>query len=75
MCMIYNEAWGNAKRGVLLTGEEVVCGENWENGFDVRGQGKIGFSDFLKICVAQKKTKISINRIGAEKIGKIKLGV
>ena len=37
MCMIYNEAWGNAKRGVLLTGEEVVCGENWVNGFDVRG--------------------------------------
>ncbi|MEY8425632.1 hypothetical protein AALB52_23710 [Lachnospiraceae bacterium 38-14] len=26
MCMIYNEAWGNAKRGIPLAGEEAVGG-------------------------------------------------
>ena len=24
MCMIYNEAWGNAKRGIPLVGEDVA---------------------------------------------------
>ena len=36
MCMIYNEAWGNAKRGIPLMGEEMVNGENSQNGFDAK---------------------------------------
>jgi len=36
MCMIYNEAWGNAKRGIPLTNEEAVGVENPQNRFDVR---------------------------------------
>ena len=34
--MIYNEAWGNAKRGIPLMGEEMVNGENSQNGFDAK---------------------------------------
>lgn len=34
--MIYNEAWGNAKRGIPLAGEEVVNTENPQNSFDVK---------------------------------------
>ena len=36
MCMIYNEAWGNAKRGIPLAGEEAVNAENPQNSFDVK---------------------------------------
>ena len=35
MCTIYNEAWGNAKRGVPMTGSENVPTENPQEGFDV----------------------------------------
>ena len=36
MCMIYNEAWGNAKRGIPLVGEEAVNAENPQNSFDAK---------------------------------------
>lgn len=36
MCMIYNEAWGNAKRGIPLTGEETVNVDSSQNSFDAR---------------------------------------
>ena len=36
MCMIYNEAWGNAKRGIPLAGEEAVNVENPQNSFDAK---------------------------------------
>ena len=36
MCMIYNEAWGNAKRGVPMAGEETVNAENPQNSFDAK---------------------------------------
>ena len=36
MCMIYNEAWGNAKRGIPLAGEEAVGVENPQNSFDAK---------------------------------------
>ena len=36
MCMIYNEAWGNAKRGIPLAGEETVSVENPQNSFDAK---------------------------------------
>jgi len=36
MCMIYNEAWGNAKRGIPLAGEETVGVENPQNSFDAK---------------------------------------
>ena len=36
MCMIYNEAWGNAKRGIPLASEEAVSVENSQNSFDVK---------------------------------------
>lgn len=36
MCMIYNEAWGNAKRGIPLAGEELVNVENPQNSFDAK---------------------------------------
>ena len=36
MCMIYNEAWGNAKRGIPLAGEETVGVENQQNSFDTK---------------------------------------
>ena len=36
MCMIYNEAWGNAKRGIPLLSEEAVNMENPQNGFDAK---------------------------------------
>lgn len=35
MCTIYNEAWGNAKRGVPMTGSENVPTESPQEGFDV----------------------------------------
>ena len=36
MCMIYNEAWGNAKRGIPLAGEEAVNVEDMQNSFDAK---------------------------------------
>lgn len=35
MCMIYNEAWGNAKRGVLLSAADTADMECLKNTFDV----------------------------------------
>ena len=36
MCMIYNEAWGNAKRGIPLAGEGAANVENPQNSFDAK---------------------------------------
>ena len=36
MCMIYNEAWGNAKRGIPLADKEAVNAENPQNSFDAK---------------------------------------
>ena len=36
MCMIYNEAWGNAKRGIPLISEESGKAENAQNSFDAK---------------------------------------
>ena len=36
MCMIYNEAWGNAKRGSLMESKEVVNVESGQSSFDVK---------------------------------------
>ena len=36
MCMIYNEAWGNAKRGIPLASDELVNVENPQNSFDAK---------------------------------------
>ncbi len=36
MCMIYNEAWGNAKRGIPLSSKEAVNMENPQNSFDAK---------------------------------------
>lgn len=36
LCMIYNEAWGNAKRGIPTAGEETVNAENVESSFDAK---------------------------------------
>ena len=36
MCMIYNEVWGNAKRGIPLLSEEAVNMENPQNSFDAK---------------------------------------
>lgn len=36
MCMVYNEAWGNAKRGIPLAGEEALSEENPQNSFDTK---------------------------------------
>ena len=36
MCMIYNAAWGNAKRGIPLAGEDAVNVENPQNSFDAK---------------------------------------
>ena len=36
MCMIYNEAWGNAKRGIPLTDSGSVNPDSLQNVFDVR---------------------------------------
>ena len=36
MCMIYNEAWGNAKRGLPIAGVESVNEENMQSSFDVK---------------------------------------
>lgn len=36
MCMIYNEAWGNAKRGVPLAGEETINVESMQSNFDAK---------------------------------------
>jgi hypothetical protein len=38
MCMIYNEAWGNAKRGIPLTDSGSVNSDSLQNVFDVRAQ-------------------------------------
>ena len=36
MCMIYNEAWGNAKRGLSIAGGQSVNEEDLQNSFDVK---------------------------------------
>ena len=36
MCMIYNEAWGNAKRGIPLAGGEAVNVEKPQYSFDAK---------------------------------------
>ena len=36
MCMIYNEAWGNAKRGIPMASEETVNVENTQSSFDAK---------------------------------------
>ena len=36
MCMIYNEAWGNAKRGIPMASEELDNTENLQSSFDVK---------------------------------------
>lgn len=36
MCMIYNEAWGNAKRGVPLATEEMANLEDAQSSFDAK---------------------------------------
>lgn len=36
MCILYNESWGNAKRGIPLVDEEVVNVEDMQNSFDVK---------------------------------------
>ena len=36
MCMIYNEAWGNAKRGLPIAGGESINEENLQSSFDVK---------------------------------------
>ena len=41
MCMIYNEAWGNAKRGIPLASEETVNVDNMQSSFDAKAQQKI----------------------------------
>lgn len=36
MCMIYNKAWGNAKRGLPIAGGQSVNEEDLQNSFDVK---------------------------------------
>lgn len=36
MCLIYNEAWGNAKRGIPLTDSGSVNSDSLQNAFDVQ---------------------------------------
>lgn len=36
MCMIYNEAWGNAKRGIPLTDSDSVNSDSLQDTFDVQ---------------------------------------
>ena len=36
MCMIYNAAWGNAKRGIPMACEETVNPENMQGSFDAK---------------------------------------
>lgn len=36
MCMIYNEAWGNAKRGIPLTDNGSVNSDSLQNAFDIQ---------------------------------------
>lgn len=36
MCMIYNEAWGNVRRGITMAGEETVNIENAQSSFDAK---------------------------------------
>lgn len=36
MCMIYNEAWGNVKRGIPLTDSGSVNSDSLQNAFDVQ---------------------------------------
>ncbi len=47
MCMIYNEAWRNAKRGIPLAGEEAVGVENPQNSFDAKGIAGNEFYGFI----------------------------
>lgn len=36
MCMVYNEAWGNAKRGISLATKETVSADSLQSTFDVQ---------------------------------------
>lgn len=36
MCMIYNKAWGNARRGIPLTDAEAVNAENPQDRFEAK---------------------------------------
>lgn len=36
MCTIYNEAWGNAKRGIPLTNVDSVSVDSSQSTFDVQ---------------------------------------
>ncbi len=36
MCMIYNEAWGNAKKGIPMEGGESGNVDNLQNSFDAK---------------------------------------
>ena len=36
MCMIYNAAWGNAKRGIPMPSEETTNAEDTQGSFDAR---------------------------------------
>ena len=39
--MIYNEAWGNAKRGIPMAGEEMVNVVDMQSSFDAKAQQEI----------------------------------
>ena len=41
MCMIYNQAWGNAKRGIPMASEESVNVEDMQSSFDAKAQQEI----------------------------------
>ena len=36
MCMIYNEAWGSARRGIAMAGEESANEDSPQNRFDAK---------------------------------------
>ena len=38
MCMIYNEAWGNAKRGIPLINEDLTNSEKPENPVNIQNR-------------------------------------
>jgi len=40
MCTINNEAWGNAKRGIPMTGGESGNADNLQNSFEARAYSK-----------------------------------
>ena len=42
MCMIYNEAWGSARRGIAMAGEESANEDSPQNRFDAKAWQEIG---------------------------------